>query len=324
VRLGQWAVYGAERDGRFVALDTEHRQLVLLDLLRLRAARCDADAADTVARRVPLHGGALPYRAHLVGDRLFVSFFSENRLEVYRWPDLAWERDVRFDGAENLGLSDMDVDGATLLVSAAGYVCFTRDCPNGRFHASHLYFVDTSGPLLPPFAEARPANVNTLSVLARPGFIVSAGDLDGGHGSLQRIHADRTLGPEIRLPAAASPETAHLVDDATLVVHQMAGEHLFVIDVAHERLRRILRFDGRAFVSLPLDTATLPAESAAELQDLQVDPHDRRRLFLVDMKRDRLIRARYHPEDGTLSVERIESLAAGSTRRATQWLVWLP
>jgi hypothetical protein len=323
VRLGRWGIYVGVRDGQLVSLDTENRQLTVVDLGKLRHAHC-APGEDIGLRTVPVHGGALPYRGLLVGDRLFVSFFSENRLEVYRWPDLAWERDVRFDAAENLGLSDMDADGATLLVTAAGYVCFERDCPGGRFRDSHLYFIDTSGPLVPPFAEVVPANHDTLSVLADPPYVVSAGELEGGYGSLQRIRPDRTLGVPIRLPVAAGPEKAHDLGDGAVVVHQMAGEHLFLIDTREDRLQAILRFDGNAFVSVPLDTESLPERSSAELQDVLVDPQDPGRLFLVDMKGDRLVRARRRPGEWTLTVERVDSLATESFRSATQWTVWLP
>jgi hypothetical protein len=323
VRLGRWAINAGVRDGQLIALDTERRQLAVLDLGKLRGARC-APGEDFGIRRVPLHGGALPYRGRLVGDRLFVSFFSENRLEVYHWPELAWERDVRFDAGENLGLSDMDADGSTLLVTAAGYVCFDRNCPGGRFRASHLYFIDTLGRLTPPFAEAVPANLNTLSVLADPPYIVSAGDLEGGYGSLQRIRADRTLGAPIRLPVAAGPETAHNFGDGVLLVHQIAGEHLFLVDTREDKLRAILRFDGHAFVNVPLDTKVLPERSSAELQDVLVDPRDPSRLFLIDMKGDRLVRARHRQGEWTLTVERVDSLATESFRSATQWMAWLP
>ncbi len=231
---------------------------------------------------------------------------------------------MRFDATENLGLSDMDADGATLLVTAAGYVCFDRDCPGGRFHDSHLYFIDTRGPLTPPFAEALPANQNTLSVLADPPYVVSAGNLDGGYGSLQRVHADHTLGAPIRLPMASGPETAHNLGDGALIVHQMAGEHLFLIDTREDRLRAILRFDGHAFVTVPLETESLPERSSAELQDVLVDPKDPGRLVLVDMKGDRLVRARRRPGEWTLTVERVDSLATESFRSATQWGAWLP
>jgi hypothetical protein len=321
--IGRWAVYAGVRDGQLIALDTERRQLAVVDLRKLRGARCKP-GEDLGLRRVPLHGGALPYRGRLVGDRLFVSFFSENRLEVYRWPDLAWQRDVTFDSSENLGLSDMDTDGSTLLVTAAGYVCFERDCPGGRFRASHLYFIDARGPLTPPFAEALPANLNTLSVLADPPYVVSAGDLAGGYGSLQRIGVDHTLGAPIRLPTAAGPETAHDLGGGVLLVHQMAGEHLFLIDTHQDTLRAILRFDGHAFVTVPLDTTVLPERSSAELQDVLVDPQDPGRLFLVDMKGDRLVRARHKPGEWTLTVERVDSLATESFRNATQWTAWVP
>jgi hypothetical protein len=242
-----------------------------------------------------------------------VSFFSENRLEVYRWPDLSFERDVRFEANENLGLSDMDADGSTLLVTAAGYVCFERDCPSGRFRASHVYFVDTGGGLTPPFPEAAPANLNTLSVLANPPYVVSAGDFEGGYGSLQRIRKDRTLGAPIRLPVAAGPETAHDLGDGVVLVHQMAGEHLFMIDARADALRSILRFDGHAFAQVPLDANVLPERSTAELQDVLVDPKDPSRLVLIDMKGDRLVQARHRPGEWTLTVERVDSLARGRT-----------
>ena len=321
--IGKWALPAAVRDGRLVALDTERRQLDVVELGRVRQARCAA-GEDLVSARVPLHGGGVPYRGKLAGDRLFVSYFSENRIEVYHWPDLTWERDIRFDAKENLGLSDMDVDGQTLLVTATGYVCFERHCPHGRFHASHLYFVDTKSGLTPPFREAHPANLNTLSVAAKPGYVVSAGDLEGGYGSVQRLRPDGTLGVEIKLPRGSGPETIHPLRDGAILVHQMAGEYLFLVDTHEDRLRAILRFDGHAFAPLPLDVAELPDRSSAELQDVVVDPRDPDRLFIVDMKGDRLVRARRKPGQWTLDVERVDSLATESFHSATQWMAWVP
>ena len=323
VQLGRWAVRVDVRDGELVALDTERRALTVVDLGKLRGMQC-TPGEPLATRSVPLHGGAIPYRARFVGGRLFVSFFSENRLEVYRWPDLSFERDIHIEANENLGLSDMDADGTTLLVTAAGYVCFDRQCPSGRFRASHLYFIDTRGNLTPPFPEATPANLNTVSVLANPPYLVSAGDLEGGFGSLQRIRSDRTLGSPIVLPVAAGPETAHDLGDGVVLVHQMAGEHLFLIDAHADALRAILRFDGQAFVQVALDSKVLPERSTAELQDVLADPNDPSRLFLVDMKGDRLIRARHRPGEWTLTVERVDSLATASFRSATQWTAWLP
>jgi hypothetical protein len=322
-KLGKWALPAAVRDGRLIALDTERRKIALVDLGRLRESRC-GDGEDLVVKRVPLHGGAVPYGGKLVGDRLFVTFFSENRIEVYRWPALAWERDVRFDAKENLGLSDMDADGDTLIVTATGYVCFERHCPQGRFHPSHLFFLDTRGPLTPPFRETRPANLNTLSVAAHPGYLVSAGDIEGGYGSLQRVRGDGTLGTEIRLPKASGPERAYALKDGTLLVHQMNGEHLFVIDTRADKLSAILRFDGHAFKAVPVATASLPERASAGLRDLVGDPGDPDRLFIVDTKGDRLVRARWKPEAKTLTVERVDSLATESFRSATQWAAWLP
>jgi hypothetical protein len=323
VQLGRWAVRVDVRDGELVALDTERRALTTVDLASLRGVRC-APGEHVATRSVTLHGGAVPYRARFVENRLFVSFFSENRLEVYRWPELSFERDIRFDASENLGLSDMDADGSTLLVTAAGYVCFDRDCPSGRFRASHLYFIDTRGGLVPPFPETTPANLNALSVLANPPYVVSAGDLEGGYGSLQRIRSDHTLASSIRLPVAAGPETAHDLGDGVVLVHQMAGEHLFLIDAHEDALKAILRFDGHAFEQVPLDAKVLPERSSAELQDVLADPKDASRLFLVDMKGDRLVVARHRPREWTLTVDRVDSLATESFRSATQWTAWVP
>ena len=89
-------------------------------------------------------------------------------------------------------------------------------------------------------------------------------------------------------------------------------------------MRAILRFDGHVFAPMPLDIAALPDRSSAELQDVVVDPRDPDRLFIVDMKGDRLVRARRKPGEWTLTVERVDSLANESFRSATQWMAWLP
>jgi hypothetical protein len=104
----------------------------------------------------------------------------------------------------------------------------------------------------------------------------------------------------------------------------MAGEHLFLVDTREDRLRTILKFDGRAFVQVPLDTAALPERSSAEIQDVLADPKDPALLYFADMKGDRLIRARFEPKKWTLEVEKVVPLKTESFRSATQWMVWLP
>ena len=78
------------------------------------------------------------------------------------------------------------------------------------------------------------------------------------------------------------------------------------------------------FMNLPLDTPSLPERASAEIQDLLVDPKDPARMYLVEMKSDRLVRVRFRPKEWALEVEKVVSLATESFRSATQWMVWLP
>jgi hypothetical protein len=324
-RLGKWAVRAGVADGQLIVLDTEHRAIEAVPLAAV-AAGCASGGAELPVRRVPLHASKLPCKGRLVGERLYVTYFADNLIESYRWPALTFEDELHIVAERNLGLSDLDAEGTTLLVAGSGYACFDRHCPDGRYQPARVFFLDATRPLAAanPPAEVRPANVNTAGVIARPPFAINVGDVEGGYGSLQRIAvAERTLGPEIKLPRAASPSLARALPGA-LVVAQMSGEHVFLVDTARDQLRAILRFDGQAFVAVPVDVPSLAERSAADFQDILVDPRAPDRLLLVDAKGERLVRARWSASDFSLTVESVTALATEAYKSTPDWAVWLP
>lgn len=330
--LPQWALRVGQRDGALVLLDPQARAILLLPIDALvRAANGETGCAAAQPRRVPLACGQLPYRGVLDGNRLYVSYFSGNIVEAYDWiggsaPTLRLAFTLRFAHPESLGLSDLLVAGDTLVVAASGYFCYSRRCPEGHFRAPRLFFVDRNGAAAWPFPEARPANVNSSGLFRSDGgalFVINSGDYGGGYGSLQRVHGDRTLGPEIRLPRAAAPGSAFALDRDTFIVLQLSGEHVFFVDAAGERLRRIARFDGGSFVDLPLDSAALPDRSSSDLQDVVRDPAAPERFFFVDAKREQLVHVELDAPTAALRVLGTTSLATAAYRSAPAWAVWL-
>ena len=330
--LPQWALRVGQRDGQLVLLDPQARSIVLLSVDALvRAASGEAACEAVQPRRVPLASAQLPYRGVLDGNRLYVSYFSGNLVEAYDWvggaaPTFRPAFTLRFAHPESLGLSDVLVSGDTLLVAASGYFCYSRSCPEGHFRAPHLFFVDRNGAAKWPFPEARPANVNSSGLFRSAGgalFVINSGDYGGGYGSLQRVHDDRTLGAEIRLPRAAAPGSAFALDRNTFIVLQLSGEHVFFVDAAGERLRRIARFDGGGFVDVPLAAAALPDRSSSDLQDVTRDPAAAGRFFFVDAKREQLVHVEYDPAGAALRVLGTTSLGTAAYRSSPAWAVWL-
>ncbi len=332
--LGRWPIRVGVKDGYVVALDTERPAVVLLELATLRRiARGDAPCApdtDVAARRVSIASGHVPYRGLLAGDRLYVSDFADNTVEVYDWiagavPDLRLVRTIAFTSDENLGIAEMAMRGDVLLVAATGYFCFARDCPTGRLHASHLYFVPPDA--APPFVDAHPANLNAGGLYHRPGtgatYVVAAGDFTGGRSSLQRLEVGAELGAEIALPRNAAARSAFALDDAHFVVTQFSGEHVFVIDAADDHLASILRFDGGGFEELPLETPVLPDRAQADIQDILPDDPSAGTFLLVDAKGERLIHAAFDPSRATLRATGTTSLATAAFRAVPMWGVWL-
>jgi hypothetical protein len=332
LELPEWALRVGVHGDELVLLDPKQFSILTLSTSALRrAAEGDAPCSAARPRRVPLHAAQVPYRGLLDGDRLYVSYFSGNLVEVYAstggaGPGWKLESELRFPASENLGLSDLAVTGGQLAVAATGYFCYSRVCPEGHFRPPRVLFADLHGATHGPFPEARPANINSSGLYLDPSgalFVINSGDYGGGYGSVQRLHPDRTVGPEIRLPRAAAPGSAHALGGGLFAVLQFSGEHLFVVDGAGERLRRILRFDGKGFVDLPLDTAQLPDRSASDLQDVVPDPASPNAFFVVDAKREMLLHVAFDAPSASLRLMSTTPLAGSGFRTSPAWAVWL-
>jgi hypothetical protein len=326
-QLGRWAVRVGIHDDQLVALETLTRQIEVVpleQLRRIRAGRERCEAAASIARRVPLHAGKIPYRGHVDGGRLYVSYFADNLVEVYRWPALTWERDIRFEASENLGLSDLQVADGALLVAATGYFCFARDC-TGRLHAPHLFSVSPGARW--PFPEARPANANASGLYRHPPngarYLINSGEYSRGYGSLQRILPGPALGPELRLPTNSAPALAVPLSATRFAVLPFTGDHLYVVDAAADRLVAALHLDGTRFERVD-PAQPISDRAAADLQELLAVPGSTDRFLLLDAKNDRLLQLRHHAADDTLEVTGTVSLATGAYRSGPQWAFWLP
>lgn len=319
-KLPRWALRAGELHDRMIVLDPTPASpsLLLIDLERLRRvaagrARCEEAPLWT---RVALHAGKVPYRGLVAGDLVWVSYFGERFVERYRWRrgTLAYDGTLTLDG-DDLGLSDLALVGDQLAVAASGYRCYGQDCPRGHFAPGRVFLVGSAGTRV-----AAPANVNSAGLYRHVDgttFVISAGDYAGGHGSVQRLAADGTLGREILLPPGSAAGSAHALDARHFVVLQMSGEHLFVVDAAGESLVRALRFEGARFVDVS-PTASLPDRASADFQDVVGDGD---RLLFVDSKGERLIVARF--AGGTLAVERIRPLGDARFRMAPNWAFWI-
>lgn len=321
VKLGRWATRVGEQDGKLVALDATAPALVVVPLDELRRlADGGPCAAPDVVRRVPLRHK--PWRGILADGQVFISYFGENLVEAYRWPDLVRTRAIDFPSPINLGLSDLLRERGALVVAASGYYCFERDCPSGRLGDPHVYVVGDQARW--PFPEAVPANQNTAALYRHPAtgaiYVLNAGAYEGGYGSVQRLLPGPALGPELRLPANAAPGAAYPLAPDLFAVAQFAGPHLFLIDAAADRLAAVLRLDEAGFTPVPPD-APLPERVSTEIQAIAPDPRAPDRFFLVDAKGERLVHVARRGH--TLEVLGQLSLATRAFRTNPHWTVWL-
>jgi hypothetical protein len=233
---------------------------------------------------------------------------------------------VSFAAEDNLGLSDIALGGRELLVAASGYRCFARDCPAGRLGAPRLFFLPLDGRATWPFVSRQPANRNAAGLYTHRAtgrtYVISAGDYHAGHGSLQRVRRDRSLGREIRLPVNAAPHRAFPLSRREFVVLSFAGDHLFVIDADRDRLRRVLAFDGQRFVGRP-DDGAVPDRKRAELRDLLPDPRAENVFFIVDSLGQRLLHVRYREAEAMFDLVDVIPLKTPAFRSGPDWAVWL-
>ncbi|MFZ5786193.1 MAG: hypothetical protein ACOY3Y_07095, partial [Acidobacteriota bacterium] len=327
--LPRWALrVGATRE-HLLLLDAERPAVLLLPLAGLRAL-ASGGACDP--QRPPVHRLALasrdpPYAGLLLGDRLYLSFFSSNRVELHRLragatPRLELERVVRFPAPENLGLSDLALHGGELVVAATGYRCFARHCPGGRFGEGRLFFLSASGePRGPGLATANrnPAGLYTHAPTGVT-YLLSAGELEGGHGSLERLLGSRRLGPPLRLARGAATARAFPLGLRDLALLAFAGDRLTIVDAYRDRLRAVLRFDGRALRAIPPHTP-VPDRRRADLQDLV--PLGGEEHLLLDSQNDQLVRLRYRERNASASVTARTPLRAGRARAGPSWAFWL-
>jgi hypothetical protein len=327
--LPRWALRVGATPDHLLLLDAERPAVLLLPLAGLRAL-ARGGACDP--RRPPLHRLALasrdpPYAGLLLGDRLYLSFFSGNRVELHRLragatPRLELERVTRFPAPENLGLSDLALHGGELVVAATGYRCFARHCPGGRFGAGRLFFLSPAGELRGPGIATANRNPAGLYTHAPTGvsYLLSAGELEGGHGSVERLLGARRLGPPLRLARGTATARAFPLGLRDVALLAFAGDRLTIIDSYRDRVRAALRFDGRVLHPVP-PHRPVPDRRRADLQELL--PLGGEEHLLLDSLGDQLVRLRYREHDASASVGSRTSLREGRQRVGPSWAFWL-
>jgi len=327
--LGAWAQRVGTKDDHVIVLDVMGHALKIVPLDGLRTV-VSSGAEPSGVRTVPLHTDELAFGALLHEDILFVSFFSGNSVEMYRWvprrdgqtPDLAYLRRLEFGSETALGLSGMAVVGDSLFIAGSGWVCRSPNCSK-RFDRPHLFVVDLRSDGTAPFPDVTPANVNPVGLFVHGPdsklFLINSGDSENGYSSLQRVGRDGTLGPEIRLPANARVNSAFDLGHGAFGLLQMSGEYLFVIDAGRERLAGFYRFDGERFVAMTQQGAPIPDRSLAILHDTLTDPASPGRFYVIDTKGRRLIHAGY---DAVRGIETLGVTPLPGTQTPS-WGVWL-
>lgn len=336
LKLGRWNVRIGVSGDALLMLDTEGKRLHALDLdwVRRRAQGAAVPLAAAGLRSLPLHAEFVPYRAAMRGDRIWVDYFSGNRIEAYRWQaggGFSYLGEHVLPAQRALGLSDLLLHRGRLLVAASGLSCLARLCPKETAPDPRVFaFALDAEPVGALAAELHPANVNAAGLYMHPGngavFVLNAGEYRGGYSSIQRLRDDGRLGPEIRLARNAGAARAFPLDARTCVILQFSGEHAFLFDTQYDRVLARLRFDdkGKRFVTLAADPdAPLSERPRSDLQDVVPDPEHTERCYMVDSKREQLLHVAFRAPS-TLELLSTASLRTAAFRSSPSWAVWLP
>lgn len=332
LKLGRWNVRIGVLDDYLLTLDTEAYRVHAISLEWVRkqvsgAGELPAEALHTS----PLRAGVVPYRAVIHRDRIFVDYFSANRLEIYRWhratAALEYLDELVLPSDKPLGLSDLAIRGDQLWVAASGIRCLKRICPKESKPDPHVFsFRLEPEPLGKRVANLRPSNANAAGLYLHPAtgavYVLNAGDYRAGYSSIQRIRSNGTLTREVRLAPNAGAARAYPLDARTFVILQFSGEYAFVFDAVEDRVLATLRFDGKSFVAVTAD-APLSERFKSDLQDVLPDTADTGRFLIVDSKREQLLHIAFQPPS-RLELLNVTSLRTTAFRASPSWLVWLP
>jgi hypothetical protein len=325
MKLGRWNVRIGVLDDQLLTLDTESRRIHAISLAALRK-----QPLTSVLHTTPLHAAAVPYRAVIHGDRVWVDYFATNRIEAYAWQRaaraLVYLGEQIVPNARPLGLSDLWVRGDQLLVAASGISCLARLCPRETAPDPHVFaFALDHAPLGAMLSDLHPSNTNAaglyLHLPTGTAFVINAGDYRDGYSSIQRIDANK-LGREVRLARNAGAARGFALDARSALILQFSGEHAIVFDVVEERVLAILRFDGNAFAPLASLGDPLAERFKSDLQDVLPDPAVKGRFFIVDSKREQLLHVAFHAPSA-LELLGVTSLKTAAFRSAPSWAVWL-
>jgi hypothetical protein len=212
------------------------------------------------------------------------------------------------------------------VVAATGYRCFARHCPGGRLGAPRLFFLPPGGERRAPFPSLRPSNRNPAGLYTHAPtgatYLISAGEFEGGHGSVERLSGPRGLGEALRLPRNAATARAFPLGLSSFAVLPFAGDRLYLIDAFRDRLRVVLRFDGRELAPVPA-SAAVPDRRRADLQGLlPISGEDH---LLLDSLGEQLVRFRFRERDAAARVLGSTSLriANRAARVSPAWALWL-
>ena len=223
MKLGRWNVRIGVLDDQLLTLDTESQRIHAISLAALRE-----QPPVSVLHTTPLHAAAVPYRAVIHGDRVWVDYFATNRIEAYQWQRaaraLAYLGEQILPATRPLGLSDLWVRGDQLLVAASGISCLARLCPKETAPDPHVFaFALDHAPLGALLRDLHPSNTNAAGLYVHPAtgaaFVINAGDYRDGYSSIQRIDANQlgpegTLGAQCRRCTRLRAGCAHRIDPA--------------------------------------------------------------------------------------------------------------
>jgi hypothetical protein len=341
--LGRWALRVGVREGYLIVLDANRRTIRSFDLEQLRSMVLSGPGCegwqDSVVESTALEAPEVPYSAILIGERLYVSYFGEDRVDVYQWADASgfgggplpvFERALEFSaGDAGLGLSGMAAIKGALWVAGAAISTKVRwRWPSEvEYGAAYLYRVGLEhGEAGEPTPWARPANVNAVGLFSdareRFGYLLNSGSHMDGYSSLQRING-HGLDEEIRLPENAKIGRGYPLGGDQFAVLQMSGDHLFIVDDSSREWVATARFDGVDFVSSPTPPVRVPDRSQADLHDLLAHPWAPGVFYAVDSKNEQVVVAEYDSRARRFQTLDLIPLGSGQAATVPSWAIWL-
>jgi len=338
--LHKWNSLVSTKDGYLVVLDMNEAAIKIISLNFISKVASGEEECNRggIARKVDL-GSEFLFTPAIgtfdpQGERLYVSHFSGNVIQVFRWvtdansvPNLILEQRYEFSNGGKKGLSGIVVVDDALYVADKSWDCIGKlECDYSQPMIHVIEKISSSSKSKKSF-DLFPSTVNTLGFYQHlPSgslYFLNGGD-KGNASSIQKILDSHSLGKEIKFPANANiGRTTISLNARYFAVLQLSGDHIFIIDVVTDQLVSISYFDGKGFIQISPETNKLRERNFASIYSMTPDPNVSNTWLLMDSKNEQLVKVYY---DSTtqkfISLDQV-SLSNSESSLFPSWSFWL-